>query len=217
MVNYHLPEVLASGLSLVDEVPANMELDPASVDGGGSWTQPDVVWDLSDVDFDGLRLGFDVTPTEVGRWPTNVSAVADIVDGWGNAHRITFPVPEVEVVGPTATPQPDVPTPTKLPPTPEPSATAEPGETQFVFLPIAANGYCKPAKTRLDIVLAVDVSNSMGGEKLDATKASVSAFLDAVSLGEYDDRVALVDFAIEARVARVSRRIARRWTPRPTA
>ena len=39
-------------------------------------------------------------PAQAGRWPTNVRAEADYVDGWGRPGRLLLPVPFVEVVAP---------------------------------------------------------------------------------------------------------------------
>lgn len=192
MVDYRLPEALAESVSVVDEVPGNMRLDASSVSAPGSWTAPHVSWPSGAVERGGARYAFSVEPLEAGRWPTNVSAVAEIVDGWGGTQQVVFPVPIVEVIGPTPTPGARV-----TPATPTPTRTPR-AETHAAYLPLLSNRACGPAKDRFDLALLVDVSNSMSGAKLEAARSSVRAFLDAVSLGPDDDHVALVSFAYEA-------------------
>jgi outer membrane protein assembly factor BamB/uncharacterized protein YegL len=202
MVRYRLPEVLASTMAVTDTVPANMTLDPATISGGATWNPPSVDWTAASVDFAGARLSYALTPTQAGRWPTNVSAVADVVDGWGAVHHLTFPVPEVEVIGPTPTPAPPTATllptatattvPTEIPPT----ATSKPST---VYLPLLWKGVCVPDKVKVDVAIVVDASVSMTGAKMTAARADAARLLDAMALASGDDRAAIVTFAYEVR------------------
>lgn len=206
MVRYRQPELLASGLRLVDEIPAELGLDPASVSGGGVWSAPELVWDVDRVDFGGLSLSLRLRPTQAGRLATSLRSEATLTDGWGNPQRVSFPIPELEVIAPTPTPVRETPTP--LPSaTPAPTETPEPTEPpQAVYLPWLSRGVCFPIKRRFDIALVVDVSSSMAepagpegaATKLDLARESLLAFLDSVNLGA--DRVTLVDFASQARL-----------------
>lgn len=92
---------------------------------------------------------------------------------------------------PTATPT-DTPTAT---PTDTSTPTPTPGP---VFLPILLKETCDPVQIRADVVLVVDASMSMAGEKVQAAKAAASAFVDAMQLP--DDRVGVVAFNAGAQV-----------------
>lgn len=207
MVRYSQPPMLASGVNLSYAVPANITVDPTSITGGGMWNAPSITWDVPSVDFDGMAGAAALSPTRGGRWPVATSIEAKLTDGWGNSHTVSFPIPEVEVIGPTATPIPPTATATPVPPTHTPSptstatatATATP-EPQALYLPWLGNNECFAVKGRFDIALVVDVSSSMQGEKIAAAKGSLGAFLGAVNLRPGFDHVALVDFATEARV-----------------
>ena len=94
----------ATDLRLVDVVPDNMLVDPGSISGGGGWSAPEVSWERDLLSYEPWAESFQLAPQEGGTWPTNVEAYVDLVDGWGQAHRIPFPLPEIEVVAPTAVP-----------------------------------------------------------------------------------------------------------------
>jgi len=194
MVRYRPPDVLGTDLSLALTAASNMSVDPARMVPAGTWTPPVAEWRLAAVDRGRLRFELAVTPEEGGRWPVATGIVATLVDGWGTPRRVDFPLPEVEVASPTGLP----PTATR---TPSPVPTAAPTDapqTAFVYLPYAAREHCVPREARFDVVLVVDVSSSMAGEKLAAAKASLAAFADILRLEPGADRVALVDFATEA-------------------
>lgn len=116
MVTYRVPDALATGLRLVDELPDNMALLAASVVPPGSASGREVSWQRAELPYGPSLFGPTVRPAQAGRWPTNVRAEADYVDGWGRPGRLLLPVPFVEVVAPTATPT--EPALTDAPPTP---------------------------------------------------------------------------------------------------
>lgn len=195
MVRYRVPEHLASQLRLVDSLPANMPLVPGSPSAGGVASGPDVSWNLPLLGYGPSHFSLAVRPQAVGRWPTNIQAVADYVDGWGQPGRIVFPVPEVEVLAPpTATP---IPTATPEPsPTPRPpSATPPPTPTPVlapIFLPIGLREDCDLPAKPIDVALVLDASVSMAGEKIAAARAAAHAFAGIVALPE--DRIAVIAF-----------------------
>ena len=169
----------------------------AGQEGGGVWVAPRLSWQRASLGLeDRLRLSFQLRPTAAGIWPTNVQAYADLTDGWGVTRRIAFPVPQIEVIGPTPVPTNTIPGPTATQP-PTATATAIPGT---VFLPFLGRGICWPKHQALDIVLVLDASSSMEGAKLQAALAAVRGFLGAARLAPGADQAALVTFADTATV-----------------
>jgi uncharacterized protein YegL len=167
-----------------------MRLVPGSVRPNGTLAGRVVEWRLTSLAFGRHRFSLELEPLEGGRWPTNVRAVADFTDGWGQPGRIDFPVPEVEVMVPTATPP--EPTPTTSPPT----ATPVP---QPAYMPLAMRHQCFPRQQHVDVALVVDASSSMAGPKIEAARAAVRAFLSIIDLGR--DRAAIVVFSRSASLA----------------
>jgi len=207
MVRYALPPAMATDLVLTDEVPGGMDVDPAGISGGGVWSAPRVTWNVPSVDFDGLAASLRLIPTQGGTWPTSAETVAELVDGWGARQRVTFPIPQVEVIGPTPTPVPPtatvVPataTPTAVPPTATPVPPTVTPTPARAYLPWAGNNQCFPVKPRFDVALVVDVSSSMAGANIEAARRSLSVFLGVVNLTPGFDQVGVVDFASDARV-----------------
>jgi Mg-chelatase subunit ChlD len=150
-------------------------------------------WTLTDVPFSGLRLAYEVEPTERGRHVTNVAAEAEFVDGLARPGRLRFPVPEVEVVDldPTATPT--------LTPVPTQTPTPRP-----VYLPITVRQQCSSALIGTDVVIVMDNSGSMaapvsegGPSQLRAAVAAAGQLVERMRDG---DRAALVAFNAEARL-----------------
>lgn len=192
MVRYRVPEELATDFRLTDTLPANMPLVPGSPSAGAVVSGADVRWRVTALPYGPTTFSLSVTPADVGRWPTNVRAVADFTDGWGQAGRIVFPIPEVVVraptPSPTATPSPSA-TVTPLPP-----ATATPPRPRPLYLPVALSRHCTPGTMRIDVALVVDTSSSMAGAKLDAAREAIATFLDLLALRPGGDAAALVSF-----------------------
>ncbi len=200
MVRYHFPGALAINLNLIDTLPANMRLVPASISAGGSAAGADVSWSQAALPYGRSAFALDVEPQQIGRWPTNVRAEATFTDGWGAPGRIVFPVPFV-----TVREAPPTPTPTPAPtvePTPAPTqATPTAGPPpKPLFLPLAMRGHCLPGTLRFDVALVLDSSSSMTGAKLDAATAAVGTFLDLLDLAPGADAAALVTFDDAPRV-----------------
>lgn len=196
-------------LVVTDLIPANMRyilgsaVPPAVFDPAAN----SLTWTLSNVAFKGFGLRYTLEPLEIGTWPTNIVAFGEGEDGYDRPTRVDFPVPVVIVIGPTATPTPTpslTPTPTDTPtPTPSPTPTPKPGP---IYLPILLRERCLPSQLRADVVLVLDASSSMEGEKLAAAQAAAKQFVDIVlerEAGEGEDgsRLAVVGFNISAWLA----------------
>ena len=148
-------------------------MPPAIVGSGVS----DLRWTRSVIPSTGLSLTYRVKPLRTGRIPTNLEAIAQYDDVDGVRREVLFPVPMIDVVAPTATP------------TARPTAT--PGA---IYLPLVARDVCVRPKAQLDVVLAIDVSSSMTGDKLAAARAAARRFIDALELESGRDRAAVIAF-----------------------
>ena len=133
-------------------------------------------WSRAALPTDGLTLTFAVAPERAGRLPVSERAEATFTDNDGVARSFTFPVPELEVVAPT--------------PTPTPIFTAH--------LPIAYKEHCLPAVERADIVLLIDASSSMAGEKITEARTAARGFVDLLQLP--GDQAAIIGFDEQATV-----------------
>lgn len=206
MVRYQLPAALATDLTLTDRLPANMVVDEASISGGGTWQAPDVTWTVARVDFDGLAASLSLTPSQGGTWPVSAGTQAEFTDGWGHAQEVSFPVPQVVVIGPTPTPLPPTATPlpaTDTPVPPSATPTREALARAAVFLPITYASHCSQVPMPLEVALVLDVSASMaaptqpgGPSKLRAAKDAAEAFVATLRT---QDRAAVVTFDAEVR------------------
>ncbi|MFN2114328.1 MAG: VWA domain-containing protein [Anaerolineae bacterium] len=196
-------DVLFAILTVTDLLPPNMEY---VLDSGVP--QPSVsgqllTWRLSDVPLSGYQLSYLVRPLETGTWPTNVVAVGEGTDGLGQRSRVDFPVPEVVVIAPTATP-------TRLvSPTPGPTNTPGPTATPTkpprpIFMPLAYKERCEKRFQHADVAIVVDTSDSMlattraGRTKMEAAVDAGVAFAQLLDLDH--DAAAIAHFNSTAAV-----------------
>jgi hypothetical protein len=202
MVRYHIPDALATGVTLTDTLPVNMVVDPTSITNGGQWQAPRILWNPVSITYDGLQASMALQPTAGGTWPVAVNTTAQFTDGWGHPQTVTFPIPQIEVIGPTATPLPPTatPMPTDTPIPATPTVAARP-----VYLPIAYAGQCKLGPVPLDVALVLDMSNSMsapthpgGPTKFRTAQDAAEAFINGLRA---DDRVSVVAFDYTVRRA----------------
>ncbi|HRA19833.1 MAG TPA: VWA domain-containing protein [Anaerolineae bacterium] len=178
-----IPELgLFATISIVDEIPANMDyvVDSARPSAVYDPQRRTLTWSLGRRAADEpISLGFRLRPLEVGIWPTNVRADAAYRDALGNDGRLVFPIPQVEVWAPES----------------------HPGR---VYLPLLLRQQCIPVDKPLDIVLVLDSSSSMrettGGAqtKLEAARLAAQLFIDRSTLGPLRDQLALVSFNRDA-------------------
>ncbi|MBK6770041.1 MAG: VWA domain-containing protein [Ardenticatenales bacterium] len=175
--------VINDALSADVEYVADSSFPPAGVGNGR------VTWGRGVLPSTGITLSLRVRPLRTGRRiPTNRLAVADSTDADGAQRQFVFPIPYIEVVAPTPTPT-ITPTPT-VTPTPAPAS---------IYLPLVLReAPCQPELQPLDVLLILDASNSMTGDKLAAAQNAARAFVDMLRLGK--DRVGLVTFSTDARL-----------------
>jgi Mg-chelatase subunit ChlD len=165
----YVPGLLQS-VDIVDEIPDNMRLVPNSVDPPAEMRGNTLRWTLQDVTASkGVSLTYRLEPQEVGIHPTNIWAGADFVDALGFEGSLRFPVPMVEVT-----------------------------RTHHAYLPVGLTEKVKHGFRKSDIVLVMDTSTSMAGEKLRAATIAAGDF-GAIALKE-DNRVALVSFNSDAKL-----------------
>ncbi len=201
------PANLYDTITVVDELPAGMTYEVGSAEPPAAWDSAarTLTWQLSDVLPAGFVLRYDLTPQQPGDdQPTNVVAWGDYVDGLGQTGRIDFPVPAVDVIDnrpPTLTPTDPPITNTPVPPTATPTLPPSPTpEPQSLYIPLALNEIeCKPEDRHADVILVLDTSSSMTGEKLAAAKASAKRFVQLLGLPL--DQAGLVGFNTEASLA----------------
>ena len=171
-------EVVATDLTLRDEMGADMRLDPASIQPPpAAQDAGSVTWQLPVAPAGGLRFSLRVTPQRTGRLPTNRLATASYTAD-GRRYSFDFAVPQVLVLGPAS-------------PTPPPV----PGR---VYLPVVLKEACLiKRQVGVDLVLALDSSSSMQGAKLAAAVAAARGLL--AEMEPRTDRVGLVSFDGQAR------------------
>lgn len=174
LTRYHKTDVLLRTVTVTDEIPANMDLVPGSVQPPADRSGQLLTWTLKDIAEDPpLELRYQLRPQAVGEWPTNVAAEARFTDGWGSAGRVSFPVPRVRV-----------------------------RDRRPIYLPAVARNACNLVGQPFDVVLAIDSSSSMrepmpgGGTRMDAVRAAAMMF--ATALDPRQHRVAVIDFNSQA-------------------
>lgn len=188
--------VVATDVRVVDELGPDVAFVPGSASGQPIETGRRVTWALGAVPQGGLpELSLRVTPQKLGRLPTNASAVAGYTAS-GVRYEFVFPVPEIEVVDrpPATATQTASPT-----PTPTVSPTTAPAR-RTAYLPYALKPtFCPPDRRKpADIVLVIDTSTSMSGDKLTRAVTAAGSFLDLVSPER--DRVGLMAFHANTRL-----------------
>ena len=175
-------ESLAGNFIITDELSdslryvADSALPPAVEQPG------QLQWGRSILPSSGITLSLRVRPTELGCHPVSRMADAEYTDADGARRRFLFPIPTLCVVQPTATP------------TREPTPTPRP-----IYVPVAMRDHCVPRQGGADVVLLIDTSGSMAGEKITQARQAARTFVDQLDLSR--DQAAIVGFSAAPRVA----------------
>lgn len=150
-----------------------------------------LLWRIDRLPPGGWTATYRLRADQLGLHDVSKLAYVDYLDADGSVASRPFEVPQVEVVAPgTPVPTP-APTTTRVPPT---------ADARFrTYLPVAFRNHCMPSRP-FDLVLAIDTSSSMAGEKL--TRA-VEAARDLVAFLQLPpSRGAIVAFNSSAEIVK---------------
>ncbi len=200
-------------VTVKDELAANMELIPGSVDPPTvTITGKLLEWQFAPPTFP-LTLSYVVEPQAPGVQPVSEKAEALWTDSETSKGTAPFPDVDIECLAPTPTPTATS-TPTATPtstPTPTNTPTPAPRYLPILFqnwpepTPVPTPTVCVPEEQTVDVGLVIDTSTSMsdatspgGPRKLDA---AVGAAQELVNLLKVEDQAAVVGFNSEALLA----------------
>ncbi len=161
-----------TALEVFDLISAEVSYVPGSAEPPPAVIRADeLIWRIPKLPEGGWTARYRVRADTLGTIPTNKLAYIDFIDADGTPATRDFPEPRITVV--------------------------EPPERAAIFLPLLFNGYCKPAQP-FDVVLAVDTSSSMWGEKLARTREAARSFLRFLEMPP--SRAGVVAFNADATV-----------------
>lgn len=185
---------LAGAMIVDDEMAEDIDYVAGSARPPALSEQGRLRWGRSLLPSSGVTFTYEILPRRPGILPTNRRAVADYNDGDGVRRQFVFPVPEIEVITPT-------PSPTHTPTvTPTPTMTPTPTPVPLpAFLPLVNRHHCLPGVAHADIVLLIDTSSSMEGEKIVQARTAALIFVDLLDLTR--DQAAVVGFDQTASIA----------------
>jgi len=168
-------EVTSSGrlteLTVTDLLPPEVEYVPGSAEPPPSAIEAGTLtWTVPQLAESGWTARYRIRPTVPGTYAANKLATASFTDADGSAGSRVFPQPILTV--------------------------REPEPIQ-IYLPVLFRDYCQPVQP-FDVVLALDTSSSMWGEKLVRTREAARAFLRFLEMPP--SQAAVVAFNIETHV-----------------
>ncbi len=144
-----------TGLEVTDQLPPEVEYVLGSASPVPDSFEANVLtWTVTVLDVTGWRARYLIRPLVPGTYATNKLAVAEYTDADGSAGLATFPQPIITVREP---------------------------EPVRIFLPILMRRHCQAGQP-FDVVMAVDTSSSMWGEKLVRTRQAAREFLELLQM-----------------------------------
>jgi len=132
-----------------------------------------LVWRIPSPPPGGWQARYQVRPLVTGRYATNKLAFVDYLDVDGSPASRDFPIPMITV--------------------------RDPDERIRVYLPAALRDYCAPARP-FDVVLALDASTSMAGEKIARSLEAARSFVELLPMPPV--RAGVVAFNDTAQIVR---------------
>ena len=206
-----------TNITITDVLDPNMTLVPNSFTGSPAPTVSGntLTWPVPSLGFETKTWSFRVkAPQTPGTYPVNSSTEVTYTDSNGKPAKTSCPGPQITVVSvitpthtptstgtPTPTTTPTA-TPTSYPPPPpcpvtcDKSAiprTVRSGEEVTVIISLTgSDGACRVTRKNADVVLVIDHSGSMQGQKLTDAKAAAKTFVDRVDLTK--DQVGVASF-----------------------
>ena len=177
---------LAGSLIISEPMVGGLDLLPGSALPDALVSDQGLQWSRTLLPRTGITLSYRVTAGRVGCRALSASSRADYTDADGIRRSYAFPIPTLCVV--TATPSP-TPSPTATrtaTPTASPSAVPRP-----IFLPLL-NG-CRMAANPVDVVVLLDTSSSMTGDKFSDAKGAARSFVALLDLRR--DQGAVIGFS----------------------
>jgi len=152
-------------LVVTDLLTLDVELVEGSAEPPAAVTAGALTWRIDSVGASGWSASYRVRPLRTGRYATNKLAYVDFLEPDGSDGSRVFPIPEIDV--------------------------REPSAVGLAHMPVAYSGYCYGGRP-FDVVLAIDASTSMRGEKLAAALGAARGFIDLLALPP--SRAAVVAF-----------------------
>jgi len=183
--------VIVTDVQVTDEMGPDVVYVPGSASGSPAETGRTVTWHIGAIPGGGIApLTLRVRPGVTGHIPTNTRAVARYTAG-GRSYTYTYPIPYVDV----SDEPPPSPTIVRATATPTPGVS----RPSTVYLPLAMRSGCtRSGRKPVDVIMVVDTSSSMRGEKLALAAEAATGFIGLMSSER--DRVGLVTFNEEAHV-----------------
>ncbi|MEO8084834.1 MAG: VWA domain-containing protein [Ardenticatenales bacterium] len=158
---------LVANLTIDDDLTSSIALVPISAQPPALERSDGLSWSRAILPDTGFAGGYLIRPQAVGRYAVSRAAVARWTDALGTPHAYAFPTVEIEVALPTATP------------TTTPTATPEPFRA---YLPALWRTACLPAPKPADVVMLIDTSSSMTGDKLAQAQTAAKTFVRLLDL-----------------------------------
>lgn len=177
---------LAGSLILSEPMVPGLDLLPGQARPAALESDQGLQWSRTLLPRTGITLTYQIMALREGCRPLNNASRAEYTDADGIRRSFAFPVPTLCVVTPTPSPSPS---PTSTPsatPTASPSPHPRP-----VFLPLL-NG-CRASANPVDVVVLLDSSSSMTGEKFTDAKSAARTFVELLDLRR--DQAAVIGFS----------------------
>lgn len=177
---------LAGSLILSEPMVSGLDLLPGSARPAALEGDDGLQWSRTLLPRTGITLSYLVTAGRGGCHSLNRGSRADYTDADGIRRSFAFPVPTVCVVTPTPSPSPSPTATSTATPTASPSPVPRP-----IFLPLL-NG-CRAAANPVDVVVLLDTSSSMAGDKIADARAAARDFVALLDLRR--DQGAVIGFS----------------------